>query len=303
VRQQISNEARCGISEAKNPNRELTVYFGVFTPVYKLIGDWSLSFELDSQHQFDSPDEDSFDIIHGVNLDNLDQPLVLYRNRKDAVALLNKVLNQQKIAFVFAMLVMFVPMMVVLFQTHSSSSAFLITLGIILAMMIWTVSFMSLAIWNGKRLAEKDLTESLKPILEIKKDGVSINCPGRTFENIPWEVIKDVRSYSFQNYRLLGITPTDVETVLKYATKDSSSFGKFPNSLLFGTKSGTRFAALYSRYLALWKYFHAPIFIVENWLPLSASVADLINARRNHALGICQNLEPDLLVESREMQS
>lgn len=243
------------------------------------------------EHDLDSlvpTSNDSFDIVHGVNVEDPTQPLLLYWNRKGALAEVDKQKKYFWISMAIVVAIIFIPMIgIVLQESYSDPATPFIFIAFIVGFAAFTIGFCWLAYRSGHNSARRDLTEDLNPVVAMRPEGLSIHCPLMTYENIPWEEIKEVKSFTYNGYKCVGIIPVNLERTLKHAVKDDSRTAKKLKFMLMGTKNLARINSLYQRWYGLFGVQFAPILVPEIWLPLEAAeVAELINARRMHALGL-----------------
>ncbi len=138
--------------------------------------------------------------------------------------------------------------------------------------------------WITPTLARRDFTESLDPIIEIRKEGLTIRCPLRNFENIPWDEIKEIYAFNFV-WRFVGIVPNDLEKTLKHVSKDSSILGSSLEASMMGTSNTARLHRACQPFLRIFGIHCPAIQIPSHWLPLTADeIVEIMNARRTHAL-------------------
>ena len=117
----------------------------------------------------------------------------------------------------------------------------------------------------------KDINRSIKPVIEVDSDGISIHCSGRNFEKIPWECIKEVITQKTLGWRSIIFIPNDGFSFFQFSSED-----KIEKVRTFLKKE--IFANYYSL-LPSYSYIDIP----ERFLPLDAEeITDLINIRLRH---------------------
>lgn len=216
-----------------------------------------------------------FDIVHGVNLEDMTQPLILYWNRRDAVRGLNR---QSRWLSLFTLVLFAIPFVPAIWGSHvftKSADAILF---------VFVVIYIFLVDWGISMLARRDFTESLDPIIEIREEGLTIRCPTRHFENIPWDEIKEIYAFIYI-WRFVGIVPRDLEKTLKHSRKDRSRLGRILAAFMMGTKNTARLNRVTQPLCSIFGIQSPAIQIPSQWLPLTADeIVEIMNARRTHAL-------------------
>lgn len=219
-----------------------------------------------------------FDLVHGSSLEDVTQPLILFWNRKGAVQGLNR---QTKWMWFIHLPILAIPIIPALFSKHVAIQS----LG--LGFVFFSAIFCILIAWWSSTLARRDFTESLDPILEIRKEGLTIRCPTRNFENIPWDEIEEIRAFNFFGRRFIGIVPKDLEKTLSHARNDQSRLGRTLALTMLSPKNSARLnSAVHSAFKGL-GVFSPPIQIPAHWLPLPADeLVEILNARRIYFISI-----------------
>jgi hypothetical protein len=187
-------------------------------------------------------------VFHGADIEKLNEPLILYRNRPEAIGWL-----QKRFKFV---LLLFVPYAaIVLLVAHN----WLVVCGLA----AW-IAFMY--IWQRRAHAK-----SISPVIEMRPEGLVVHSVLTDFQLIQWNEIKEARAYRCI-YRFVGIVPNDLGKTLARGSVATQMIGW--NNVVW--------TPIYR----LFGCFLAPINIPEQYLPLSATdVAEQINLRRLHAVG------------------
>lgn len=231
---------------------------------------------------------------YGTSLTDPTKSLTLYLNRQRAIEGRKQDEHSMRLLLysILAPIVLSAVISYFLFSYFVSQQIALILCFplLILALLLIVVHFSTVT--NTKN----DYLNSLESVMQIRPDGLSINCPSRKFDSIPWESIKEVKSYSFvfknefplmwffPTWTYLCIVPYNFDEVMKFNEEEASR-----------ARTGTRISEEEAReiYLGLrknwfWKYLVPEITETENsidiredLLPLNANeIAAYINIRR-----------------------
>jgi hypothetical protein len=196
-------------------------------------------------------------VSHGAEIEKLNEPLILYCTRREAIGWLHK---RFKLVLLF-----FVPYAAfVLLVEHN----WLVVCGLA----AW-IAFMY--IWQMRAH-----TKSISPVIEMRPEGLVVHSMLTDFQLIQWNEIKEARAYRCI-YQSVGIVPYDLKKTLARGSIAAQMIGW--NNVVW--------APIYR----LFGCFLAPINIPEQYLPLSATdVAEQINLRRLRAVG--QNRDEPLTI-------
>lgn len=186
-------------------------------------------------------------IITTADFEDLDQPLVLYKNRKAALAELNN-----RFKYLVPLQILYLWMLYTL-QPNMS------WLGIATSINMAVVYV----------LQRRACLMSILPVAELTRESLKLNCNTAKIE-IPWSEIKEVRAHRFL-IPMIGIVPFD--------TARTARRGSFhTRCAIWSSISCTSFYRLFG-------VFVAPIDLFGTEFPLSAEdFAEQIEKRRQHAL-------------------
>ena len=216
-----------------------------------------------------------FDVVAGLSLTDPSKPLRLYWNRKRA-------LEENKRTRLWAPLLP-IALITVLFSIYffiasiiSSELAALLKRMYFL-LFLFLIPFSIIVAIAVDFALRKEIHQSVLPILEMDSDGVSVRCPQRNFDKIPWSYIREVKTIHWLNWRSVRIVPYDRNSLRQFAIEDKSRL-----------KGLLKLAELLS--LGLMKdrmdsiIFTPPyIDVADAWLPLDADeVVEAINLRLYH---------------------
>ena len=200
------------------------------------------------------------------SIENLDEPLILYRNRK---ALIGRVHRGYKLGLVLYVMI-FAVFLYALYIQNLRHFPVVQDLW-----MHWLALLVGLPIWAAicYRWARRT-NESVVPVIEMRSDGLVIHFQFLHFALIPWSEIKEARLYAFDGHSRVAIEPIDLTRTLEHGSTATRFWIRFNDLGGLNRKLG-----------------FAPIEIPALALPLSAEdVAEQINIRRAHALGLSQGL-------------
>lgn len=228
------------------------------------------------EHSF----EIDFDSEHGTSLTDPCKPLLIYWNRNCS----SKLANRGDWLFLFIPVIIILgvfvtPFLLVDFLVSETSAKSLILPLSMLTMLIMIIALVQFFI--AKAAINFDVSKSMKPIIEIRPQGISIHCPGRNFDSIPWHAIEKVEAKTLYGWRMLRIIPKDPEYLLQFESEDNFiSSNRYPSHLTLALKCKKQkgiFHFLHSREIS--------IDIPEEWLNQSTEdLIEFINVRITYYL-------------------
>jgi hypothetical protein len=116
-------------------------------------------------------------------------------------------------------------------------------------------------------LGHRTFKEALKPAIEVDPIGISINCAGRNFKKIPWQYIREVKTFKIYGWSYVRVIPHDPSILSQYECEEETQSGRLLNACM-----GKRV------------YSQPCIDIPDEFLPIGAQeVVDSINIRLKNA--------------------
>ncbi|MDP3509533.1 MAG: hypothetical protein Q8T09_16295 [Candidatus Melainabacteria bacterium] len=213
-----------------------------------------------------SDEERALSADYGTRLDRLDEPLILYPPRSGAIDALHgrffKYIVPISVLFYVVILAMALTTAISPFIPSASQQALSTELWWLL--ILYTLSLPLMYIFVRRKLSRAVL-----PVLAMRQDGIEIHSLNLDIF-IPWEEIKEVRTFTFIEPHL-GIVPFDLKKTLARGSRYTQIFcwmNEFCARLY--KSSGISVTA---------------IFLLDCELPLSIDVvAEQIISRQAHAL-------------------
>lgn len=201
----------------------------------------------------------------GSMIENLAEPLILYRNRKAVKGRAHRGFKLMLVMYVM----IFAVFLYALYIQNLRHFPVVQDLW-----MQWLALLVGLPIWGAicYRLSGR-INQSVVPVMEMRSEGLAIHTEFLDFPLIPWSEIKEARAYKFDTLAGVCIVPIDLKRTLEHGSIATR----------FWIRCGELFGPL-NRLVGL-----SSIDIPALLLPLSAEeVAEQINVRKAHALGLNQ---------------
>lgn len=196
-----------------------------------------------------SPDDFDSDIdaSYGTRIDDLDQPLILYKNRSGSLKALHSRVKIVALLLVYP---------TYLFLSENPERWWMVVCYFLY------LGFLYLAQRRSYLLA-------VRPVMEMNSEGLVLHAQYVNL-SIPWNEIKEVRAHRFVVWHI-GIVPINTAKTVSHAS--------------FGTKCYIWSNIFLIGFCRLFGIFVAPIELLASEFPISAeALAELINLRRSHAL-------------------
>ncbi len=216
-----------------------------------------------------------FDVVAGLSLTDPGKPLRLYWNRERA-------LKENKRTRLWAPFLPFALLFVLCSVYFFIASIVSSELAALLARMypllfLFVISVSIIAAVTVDFALRKEIHQSVLPIIEMDSEGLSVRCPQRNFEKIPWSYIREVKTFCWLNWRSVRIVPYDRNSLRQFAVEDKSRLTgllKLSEILAMGMMKEKMDSII----------FTPPyIDVADAWLPLDAEeVVEAINLRLYH---------------------
>ncbi len=224
-----------------------------------------------------------FETLSATSLADPSKPLKLYLNRERALraSIQSRIFSLILLAFPC---VFFLLLYSVLRLICGETAMFLKSIYIISAIAMYVIlvpAFILIDFFNTKAIKQ-----SIKPVIEIDSDGLSIHCTGRNYEKIPWEYIQEVKMFCWLNWRCVRVVPHDPISLAPFASEDETHSGKNLTAMTKTLIAITKFLPFKGKGVtAKMKLVSTPPFIdvADAFLPLDAEeVVEAINIRLYH---------------------
>lgn len=220
-----------------------------------------------------------FDVVAGLSLTDPSKPLRLYWNRERALEQNKRI----RLLAPFLPLALLIVLCSITFYfasiVSSEFAAFLSKMHTLLFLISIPVIIVTAIIVDSAM--RKEIHQSVLPILEMDSEGLSIRCPQRNFDKIPWSYIREVKTFSWLNWRSIRIVPHDRNSLRQFAVEDKSMLTalikglfKLAEILTFGRMKNKMDSIIFTP-----EY----IDVADAWLALDADqVVEAINLRLYH---------------------
>lgn len=211
-------------------------------------------------------EENDLSIGYGTHLDKLDEPLILYPPRSGAIDALHGRFSKYvvPISVLFYVVILAMALTTVISPFLPSAAQQAMSTELWCLFIFYTVSLPLMYIFIRRKLSRAVL-----PVMVMRNDGIEIHSLNLDIF-IPWEEIKEVRTYNFLEPHL-GIVPFDLKKTLLRASP-YTQFICWANE--FCVHLCKRMQILVT-----------PIFLLDTELPLPIDVvAEQIILRQAHAL-------------------
>ncbi|MCW5822710.1 MAG: hypothetical protein KIT34_07890 [Cyanobacteria bacterium TGS_CYA1] len=230
------------------------------------------------EEKFDLEKKLDSELLTESSLFDANKPLKLYFNRKNAlrrskrISLLSPILIALPVIFLFLLYCV----MKVIFGDAVRS---LQTIYFFSAVFIVLLATPCIVLINV--LGHRTYKESLKPAIEIDPTGISINCAGRNFRRIPWELIREVTKFEIYGWTYVRVVPHDPSILKHYECEDETQSGRLLWAFMKRTVVVAKFLSMGRMNDKLNQVYSQPwIDIPDEFLPLGAQeVVDSINIR------------------------
>ncbi len=209
-----------------------------------------------------------FEVEAGLSLTDPCKPLRLYWNREKAL----RQIKRTRLWELFLLVALIVLFSIIVSISSLISSEYAALLARMYFLVFVIVISVSLKVEFDLR---REIQQSVMPVLEIDSDGVSVHCPQRNFDKIPWSYIREVKTFSWLTWRSVRIVPHDRNSLRQFAVEDRSRLTmltKLVDKLIIHPK---RMESI----ILTPPYIDVP----DAWLPLDADeVVEAINLRLYH---------------------
>lgn len=220
-----------------------------------------------------------FDVVAGLSLTDPSKPLRLYWNRERALKE-NKRARLWALFLPFALLVTLCSISFFFASIVSREFAALLSKMQLLLFLI-AIPVVTIAAITVDFALRKEIHQSVLPIIEMDSEGLSIRCPQRNFEKIPWNYIREVKTFSWLNWRSIRIVPHDGNSLRQFAVEDKSRL----TALLKGLLKLSEILTFGKMRTKMDSIIFTPEYIdvADAWLALDADeVVEAINLRLYH---------------------
>lgn len=213
-----------------------------------------------------SPDEENdLSIGYGTHLDKLDEPLILYPPRSGAI----DALHGRFLKYVVPISVLFYVVILAMALTTAISPFLLSAAQQSMSTELWCLFiFYTVSLPLMYIFIRRKLSRAVLPVMAMRNDGIEIHSLNLDIF-IPWEEIKEVRTFTFVEPHL-GIVPFELKKTLARGSLYTQFF----------CWSNEFCVHLYKRMQIL----VTPLFLLDTELPLPIDVvAEQIMLRQAHA--------------------
>lgn len=227
------------------------------------------SSELDSNI---APVDQDFGSVHGVNIEDPSQPILLYRDKRSTDILLRTLSSGSIVMCVLTVIIIVLIALIMICQIVLVAAGHGLPADVIILLIVAAVLPVLCLRFLAKTVGE--LSKPTDPIISILPEGLKLQLFSESIDLIPWSEVLDVKATSYLSRRCLSIYPKDIN---KATANTSISMRLCVRAYLFLAPVRKLFKSDVA----------PPISVLEESMPLSVDeVIELINARKAYYLGL-----------------